>query len=89
MKSDSNLYFHPERKVCMMCYVDNILLLERMTEFLFSELQQKLILKALCLQVTRSASSGAPAHDVIALRCPCQLLFRWHVGSPGDEELLL
>ena len=48
LKSDSNLYFHPERRCYMLCYVDDLLIFgdKKTTEFLFSELQKKLCLRS-------------------------------------------
>ena len=48
LKSDSNLYFHPERRCYMLCYVDDLLIFgdKKTTEFLFSELQKQLCLRS-------------------------------------------
>ena len=48
LKSDSNLYFHPERRCYMLCYVDDLLIFgdKKTTEFLFSELQKQLRLRS-------------------------------------------
>ena len=48
LKSDSNLYFQPERRCYMLCYVDDLLIFgdKKTTEFLFSELQKQLCLRS-------------------------------------------
>ena len=47
LKSDSNLYFHPERRCYMLCYVDDLIFGDKKTtEFLFSELQKQLCLRS-------------------------------------------
>ena len=47
LKSNSNLYFQPERRCYMLCEVDDLLIFgdKRSTEFLFSELQKQLCLR--------------------------------------------
>ena len=48
LKSDSSLYFQPERRCYMLCYVDDLLIFgdKKTTEFLFSELQKQLCLRS-------------------------------------------
>ena len=48
LKSDSNLYFQPERRCYMLCYVDDLLIFgdKKTTEVLFSELQKQLCLRS-------------------------------------------
>ena len=47
LKSDANLYFHPEYKVCLLCYVDDVLLFgaQAPCEHLFAKLQAHLLLR--------------------------------------------
>ena len=48
LKSDSNLYFQPERRCYTLCYVDDLLIFgdKRSTAFSFSELQKQLCLRS-------------------------------------------
>ncbi|CAE7690184.1 unnamed protein product [Symbiodinium sp. CCMP2592] len=47
LKSDPNLYFHPEYKVYLLCYVDDVLLFgaKEPCEHLFAKLQERLLLR--------------------------------------------
>ena len=47
LKSDANLYFHPEYKVYLLCYVDDVLLFgaKAPCEHLFAKLQDHLLLR--------------------------------------------
>ena len=47
LKSDPNLYFHPEYKVYLLCYVDDVLLFgaKEPCEHLFAKLQEHLLLR--------------------------------------------
>ena len=47
LKSDANLYFHPEYKVYLLCYVDDVLLFgaKAPCEHLFAKLQDRLLLR--------------------------------------------
>ena len=47
LKSDANLYFHPEYRVYLLCYVDDVLLFDAKApcEHLFAKLQDRLLLR--------------------------------------------
>ena len=80
LKSDSNLYFQPERRCDMLCYVDGLLIFgdKRSIEFLFSELQKQLRLRSegVLEPVTSSSFLGrciTRREDSIEMSLQCRL----------------
>ena len=99
LKSDSNLYFHPERRCYMLCYVDDLLIFgdKKTTEFLFSELQKRLCLRSEGVLVSFLGRCITRREDSIEISMPTSYIDKMleqlvmvkcrHAATPGTDAL--